>query len=150
MVDIKNDQQAIAINTSELKKKTLHLLRVIEYSDYGLGIMLTTPAKMHAFNKKFRGIDKPTDILSFMYYQDLKPNERIRPESEEDKYLGDIIMCPEYIAEHLDAWPEKSVGLRIERLLVHGICHLLGYTHETDSNAKTMLDQETYLLSKLQ
>lgn len=149
MVEIKNDQHSVSVTIGRVKEAAQHLLGILDYADFDLGIVLTTPAKMKEFNKKFRKKDAPTDILSFMYYQDLKPGQRIDPTSNEEKYLGDIIMCPGQIKKTLDAWPERTVDDRIERLLVHGVCHLLGYIHDTQENAAIMEGHEQYLLNKL-
>lgn len=149
MVEIKNDQHAVAITMGPLKKAAQHLLGIVNYADFDLGLLFTTPAKMQEFNREFRKKDVPTDILSFMYYPDLQPGERIDAQNEDERYLGDIIMCPEKIKETLSLWPEKSVNERIIRLLVHGMCHLLGYTHDTDENAAIMEKQEDYLMHEL-
>jgi len=149
MIAVTNDQHEIPVTIGRLKDTAAYLLGLVNYPDFDLGLFLTTPAKMNEFNKKFRGKDTPTDILSFLYYQDIQPGEHITPTSEEEKYLGDIILCPEYIQQHLDEWPEQTVNDRIERLLVHGVCHLLGYTHDTQENAAVMEGQEHYLLSTI-
>ena len=72
---------------------------------------------MKGLNKKYRKVDKVTDILSF--------------ESYEKNVLGELVFCPEFIEQQA-----KKHGLsfyeEFSYLILHGILHLLGYDHETD------------------
>ncbi len=148
MIVIRNNQRKVKIDRDKLKRDAQTILSILEYSDYDLGILLTHPKKIHELNKLYRNKDKPTDILSFSYYPDLKPGQRIKPKSPEDKNLGDLVICPEYVLEDLPKW-NMTFDERLEVLLVHGICHLLGYDHIKDSDYKIMHKKEQFLLKKL-
>ena len=78
----------------------------------------------------------------------IKAGERIVPEWEEEKNLGDIIIAPQYVMDDLPRW-EQSFEERMRDITVHGICHLLGYDHIDDEDYKVMHAQETLLLQKL-
>ena len=96
-----------------------------------LSIVITTDDAMREFNLKYRGIDSPTDILSF-------PAQPL-PDGipDEDHYLGDIIIALPYTAQRAQS---EGRDLRDELILlvVHGILHLLGYDHDTAENQKKM------------
>ncbi len=149
MISIKNTQRKIKIDTHKLKKDAQFILDELGYSDFDLGILITTDKKMHEYNKQYRDKDKPTDVLSFPYHPHLKVGEKIKVESEEDKNLGDLILAPEYILNDLPKW-ETTFEKHLQRLLVHGICHLLGYDHIEDADYKIMHKKEMALLKKLQ
>ncbi|PKN03279.1 rRNA maturation RNase YbeY [Candidatus Dependentiae bacterium HGW-Dependentiae-1] len=154
MIEIINDQQTIEVRIDDLKKDAYTVLELIEYADFGLGIMLVAPTKIQEFNKTFRNKDAATDILSFAYYPDLKPGERITlpaidPEAQEKKYLGDIVICPDFVKNDLPNWHPQTFEQHMQQLLVHGICHLLGYTHDTEENETAMQEKEKELLEKL-
>lgn len=149
MISIKNTQRKIKIDTDKLKKDAQFILDELGYSDFDLGILITTDKKMHEYNKQYRDKDKPTDVLSFPYHPHLKAGQKIKVESEEDKNLGDLILAPEYILNDLPKW-ETTFENHLQRLLVHGICHLLGYDHIEDADYKIMHKKETALLKKLQ
>ena len=110
--------------------------------------MLTANKTIHDYNLKYRKKDKPTDILSFSFYPDLKPGERIEVENAEAKNLGDLVISPEYIQTQL---PELKTTLdkRLQRLLVHGVCHLLGYDHVEDKDFDMMDKKEQEIMQKL-
>lgn len=149
MITIKNTQKKIAVDVAQLKKDAQTILDALDYSDYDLGIWLTTNATMRKYNKEYRQKDKTTDVLSFAYYPNLKPGERIEPCCDEDKNLGDLILAPEYIFNDLDRWG-TTFEKHLQTLLVHGICHLLGYDHENDHDYKAMHKKELALLKKLE
>jgi len=82
-------------------------------------------------NRRYRGKDYPTDVLSFRYGNGMV---------EGDWFLGDIVIAPSVALRQARRWqvaPEKEM----HRLLVHGILHLLGYDHETDHGEMNNLQQ---------
>ena len=146
MITIKNRVRSIAVDEAQLKRNIQKILNEINYPDYDLGILLTTNKTIKKYNKFYRNKNKPTDILSFSYYPDLEPGSRIKPASEEEKNLGDLIISLE--RTKTDA---KQLGIpfktRLNQLVVHGICHLLGYDHVTEKAYQQMKKKEELLLS---
>ncbi len=148
MITIKNTQRKITVNVKQLEKDAQTILRILRYEDYDLGIWLTTDKMIRKYNREYRHKDKATDILSFAYHATLKAGERIKPKEVEDRNLGDLIISVEYVqnvAEEMDV----SLHKRMQVLLVHGICHLLGYDHEVDADYKVMHRKELALLKHL-
>lgn len=147
MIALTNNQ-TVPLNTKQFEKDAQTLLTHLGYDDFDLGILITDNKSIHAFNSTYREKDKPTDILSFPFYPDLKPGERITPESEDEKNLGDIIISPEYVKADLERW-SQTFEERMRILLVHGICHLLGYDHIKDEDYEVMKVKEAELLTLL-
>lgn len=148
MITIKNTQRKIVYDSNKLKQDAQKILDILSYDDFDLGIWLTTNKTIQRFNRKYRHKDKPTDILSFPFHPSLKAGQRIIPQTDEDKNLGDLIISLEYVkkdAERLETTFEK----RMQVLLVHGICHVLGYDHIKDEDYKIMHRKELSLLKKL-
>jgi probable rRNA maturation factor len=145
MVTIKNDQ-SIPVNSAQLQSDAEKILTHLGYADFDLGILLTTNQTMHEYNKKYRDKDKSTDILSFPFYPDLNADEKITAEKPEQKNLGDIIIAPEYVKDDLERWGQ-SFDERMRTLLIHGICHLLGYDHINDDDYEVMKVKEKELRS---
>jgi probable rRNA maturation factor len=110
--------------------------------DSGITIVITDNDEAAALNLQFRGIDAPTDVLSF-------PADELPEEVEEDEppYLGDLIIAHPYAlaqAEREQHDPTDSFTL----LVVHGTLHLLGYDHDTPENrAEMWAAQEDALLA---
>ncbi len=148
MITLKNNQ-TIPLNEERLKKDAHTILKHLRYDDFDLGILLTDNKTMHTFNKTYRDKDKPTDILSFPFYPELQAGEQITSKSKDEKNLGDIIISPEYVKKDLDRWGQ-TFEQRMRTLLVHGICHLLGYDHIKDSDYEVMKKKEQELLALLE
>ena len=148
MVTVLNKQRKIPIDVKEIQETAQRILDIIRYGEFALGILLTNNPGIRIYNGEYRHKDKPTDILSFAYHEGLVPGKRIRVRSEDDKNLGDLILSPEYIIK--DALKRGvSMDERMRVLLVHGVCHLLGYDHEDDQEWRSMRAKEAFILRKL-
>ena len=147
MILIKNEQNDTPINAEQIKQDAQKILDALDYSDFDLGILLTTNTEIQRLNKQYRDKDKATDILSFPFHT-ITAGERIVPKSADDKNLGDLIIAPEYVQNNLAQW-NQTFEQRLRVLLVHGICHVLGYDHITDEDYKKMQEKESALLKLL-
>ena len=99
-----------------------------------LHIFLVSDKTIGVLNKRYRGRDKTTNVLSFVY-----DGEFPRGKGER-KMLGEIYLAPDYIKVH---------GEVITDLLVHGFLHILGYDHKTNRDMMSMQKAENILLKKL-
>jgi probable rRNA maturation factor len=148
MITLHNEQTEVAVDTKRMEDAAQRMLTILGYNDFDLGILLTSAEGMQTYNRDYRGIDKATDVLSFPFYPDLTPGDKIQASDDDAKNVGDIIICPAYAQTTLIDW-DQSIEERMDGLLVHGICHLLGYDHETDEQEEQMLAMEAKLLSKI-
>lgn len=148
MILIDNQQTAVPLDLDRMKRELRALLQLLAYEDFDIGILFVSDEEMHTYNRDYRHIDKPTDILSFAYHLQLRAGERIDVLDDEDKNLGDIVIAPQYILNDLERW-EQSFDERLRILLVHGICHLLGYDHIEDADYEIMHAKELWLLDEL-
>jgi len=104
-----------------------------------LSIALVDNEEMAHLNEQYRGIEGPTDVLSFGC------DDPCPTGSDEPITLGDVIIAPEVAIEQatdLGTTVESELNL----LLVHGILHLLGYDHESDEDAAIMQAREQVVL----
>lgn len=145
MITLKNRQRRFSLDLKKIENTVERILMLLKYQEFDIGILLTTNATIRKYNAQYRHKDKATDILSFSYHQ-LTPGQRIQVTEEEDKNLGDLILSIEYIDKHKQ---DQSLEDRLTILLIHGICHLLGYDHETDADWRSMRAKEAYLLKKI-
>ncbi len=148
MILIKNTQRKIKFNVNNIKNQVSHILTLVEHPDFDVNFWFTTNKTIRKFNKKFRKKDKPTDIISFPFYPELKPGEKIKPKLKDDKNLGDIIISLEFCQK-------DSIKLNIPfekyllRIIVHGIVHLIGYDHITEAQYKKMHKFEQKILKTI-
>ncbi len=147
VITIKNTQRTFNLDLEEVKKTAHQILNELDYKDFDLGIWFTNNKTIRSYNKNYRNKDKPTDILSFPYHV-LQPGERIKVLQEEDKNVGDIIISVEFVNNVLPLY-HVTLNERIKVLLVHGICHLLGYSHYDEENDQKMIALEEKIAKKL-
>lgn len=117
---------------------------------YGLdsaevSVTLTDNVYIHELNKKYRGIDRPTDVLSFALNEGDEPEVFDGPEVN---MLGDIIISVERAVEQASEYGH-SVEREIAFLTVHGMLHLLGYDHMEEEDRKEMRQEEDFVMEKL-
>ena len=147
MITLKNRQRSFPCNNERITLFMQELLTILGYPDFDIGILLTTNKTIRRYNREFRHKDKATDILSFRYHHTLIAGKRIKVHTEDDKNLGDLIISLEYV--HKDAQQKKvSFEERLKVLFVHGVCHLLGYDHETDKEWRSMRQKRPFYLRK--
>jgi len=109
------------------------ILKILGISGRSLEVFLVPDDVMRDINKKYRGKNKATNILSFESADMPCPPGSARP-------LGTIYLAPKYITNHNED---------IRYLLLHGILHLLGYSHEKSAReAKVMERKEQEVISK--
>lgn len=120
-------------------------LEKIDLPNVYIGIGVVTESEIKQINNEFRKIDKPTDVLSFPIFSKEELEELKKNGSEKELSIGDIVLCMDVIELHAK---EYGTGFNREMLymIVHGICHLLGYDHEIESDKKVMREMEEKIL----
>jgi probable rRNA maturation factor len=109
-----------------------------------LAVMLTDDAGIRTLNSNWRGIDKPTNVLSFPA---LQPTGRGGPD-DAPRMLGDIAIAYETTRKEADD-EQKPFDHHLSHLAVHGFLHLIGYDHEKDADAEAMETLEQEILAQL-
>ncbi len=91
-------------------------------------------------NREYRGIDRPTNVLSF-------PADLTLPDGK-GKILGDIVICDPVVIREAQA-QGKPAGEHYAHMVVHGMLHLYGYDHVDPVEADVMEDIEREILGRL-
>jgi probable rRNA maturation factor len=107
-------------------------------------VMLTDDAGIRTLNGNWRGIDEPTNVLSFPA---LPPTGAAGPD-EAPRMLGDIAIAYETTRKEADD-EQKPFDHHLSHLVVHGFLHLIGYDHEKDDDADAMETLEQEILEQL-
>ena len=100
--------------------------------------------EIHELNKQYRGVDKPTDVLSFPQFDDLE--EEI-PEVCEI-CLGDVVICEQKAREQAEQFGH-SFERELVYLFTHSVLHLLGYDHMEDDEKKAMREREEEIMKQI-
>ena len=107
-----------------------------------LSVLLTDDAQIQQMNRDFRGVDKPTDVLSF------PAGEALPGMEDADPYLGDIAISVPYAARQAAQAGHDLAG-ELQLLVIHGVLHLLGYDHDAPEEKAAMWAAQTAVLTHL-
>ncbi len=135
---IRNTQRKIKLDTSELKSRTETVLKSLALEKTELSILITNDTKIRELNYNYRGLDKPTDVLSFS-----QDEETI--DETGNRLLGDVVLSAEMAClqakEH-----HLSLDQEIMLLIIHGVLHLSGYDHEQSQKDAVIMKKKTKFL----
>lgn len=111
-----------------------------------LSILVTDNETLQALNAQYRGIDAPTDVLSFGN----SPDPDFPPDFDEAVagYLGDILIAYP-VAQAQAAAAGHTLLDELRLLVVHGVLHLCGYDHDTPTNKAAMWELQAQVMAEL-
>ncbi len=147
---ISNEQDKVEVTPALRGLVRRAVTKALKYEKFPykaeISVTFTDNKGIHALNLEHRGIDRPTDVLSFPLYD---AGEMDKPDSDGQLPLGDIVLSLEKASEQA-----KEYGHSFERevafLCVHSVLHLLGYDHELgESEEKDMFFRQEEVLKKM-
>jgi probable rRNA maturation factor len=137
---ILNRQRAIRVSVPPLEKFLARVQSRLRIAPESLSVALVTNNAIAKWNSSYRGKSKPTDVLSFPA---VTPDEPAPPSlkkragasgsaAEKYSYLGDIAIAPAVARANARRFG-RTFDAEMRILILHGVLHLMGYDHETDS-----------------
>lgn len=142
---ILNRQRRVRVSVKDLEKFLARASQVLRLRPGSLTVCLVTDAEIARWNRGYRGKRGPTDVLSFPAVA--KPSRRTEKRKHQssrkrrgdfsfprssDSYLGDIAIAPAVARRNARQF-DRTLDEEMRILIVHGMLHLMGYDHETDS-----------------
>jgi probable rRNA maturation factor len=138
-----------------LRREWLH--QVVEHSlvahgigsEVELGLLITDDETVRELNQEYRGVDEPTDVLSFALVERKPGSSPFITPPDDLLHLGEVIVSyPQAVrqAEENKHRVEEEVAL----LVVHGVLHLLGYEHDKPAREQEMRGLEKRVLSEVE
>ncbi|TDH07201.1 hypothetical protein EPR50_G00121020 [Perca flavescens] len=146
-VVLRNLQKVVPLRRARLRKDVDTLRHILGIHKFDLGIVCVDNNRIQQINNMYRKKNVPTDVLSFPFYEDLRPGKLPSPLHRDELNLGDIFLGVEFVMKQCK---EEALDLHgtLTVVTAHGICHLLGYRHETEEEWTEMLQREHYILSE--
>lgn len=121
-----------------------------------VNLLLTEDTEIHRMNLEFRGIDRPTDVLSFPMIEYEAPGEFDFLENREDCFdpetgelvLGDIVISKDRVLAQAEEYGH-SVKREFAFLIAHSMLHLIGYDHMEEDERAAMEEKQRQILGAL-
>lgn len=140
MIEVNNLTRS-RVDKKFLKRVAQIVLRGENKKESNLSIVLLGLRKMGNLNKKYRGRNLATDVLSFAFTNKFP----VIPGIE----IGEVVICPEIVKKNAKKF-KTTFNKELARALTHGLLHLLGYEHEKGrARAKKMQEKQEYYLSQV-
>jgi len=130
-IKIFNKPKSVRLTSREMAEWADDVLLINSITGVQVNIVFVSLPEMRAMNRKFRGKDKPTDVITFSMLEGKFKQFSL-------DMLGDIYVCPEYIRS------EESG--EILRRVIHGLLHLLGNDHKGEGDLKRFIALEDKFL----
>lgn len=151
IIDISWEEESISPEEREplavlLNQAVQEAIRLSDGSEEAeVSLVLIDDKRIHELNFEYRGVDRPTDVLSFALQEEVDDE----PDMEvEDELLGDILISVERAREQAVEYGH-SFEREIIYLAVHGTLHLLGFDHEEERDKQEMRSKEEEIMRKL-
>ncbi|MCE5198025.1 rRNA maturation RNase YbeY [bacterium] len=136
------NSQKIPVKVPRIRSVARRLLQAEDCSaNTEVSILLTDDKQIAELNKQYRGIEDPTDVLSFSLIE----GDDEFPPDEEGGLLGDVVISIETAQKQAEA-QGHDLDHEIDVLLVHGLLHLLGYDHAEPEDEKEMFGRQAEIL----
>jgi rRNA maturation RNase YbeY len=142
-----NLQRVVSLD-KKLLKSHIHLLRrLFEVELYDISVTCVTNKKITQLNTEYRGKTEPTDVLAFPFYDDLVPGKLPTAPDHGILDLGDIYLGIPYIYRQC-CQNSQRIQKVLPVMVTHGICHLIGYDHDTKEQYELMHAKESLILQE--
>jgi probable rRNA maturation factor len=151
---ILNRQRAVRVAQQPLEKFLHRVQDELGLHDSDLVVCLVSDTEMARMNQRYRGKRGPTDVLSFpsksqgriargqrLARKKSSPDASSPASRQEHSYVGDIAIAPE-TARRYAKKGGRSLASELRVLVLHGVLHLLGYDHETDTGQMARFEQK--------
>ena len=132
-VDIKDMQSKVKVDRRAIRRIVRETLKR-EGRGGEVSLVITDNAYVRELNRKYRSVDKPTDVLAFPM--------------DDSEVLGDIVISVDKAEEQALAY-RQSFEQEMARLIVHGVLHLLGYTDGGRRQMKKMHERQEQILKEV-
>lgn len=130
---------------AEIRRAVEKVGELYDAADAEVSITLTDDAHIHALNREYRAVDRPTDVISFALNESEEPEIAGGPAID---VLGDIVLSVER-AKAQAAEYGHSLRREIVFLTVHGMLHLLGYDHVEEAERQEMEEEQRHVMAAL-
>ncbi len=149
---ISNRQRAVPVPIRGLKQFFARAMKEVRLPESAASVCFVTDAQITKWNAAYRGKNKPTDVLSFPSTEGASRRKNAEARTLQPRqprqfsfvssasYLGDIAIAPAVARRNARLYG-RTLNQELRILILHGILHLMGYDHETDTGQMNRREQ---------
>jgi probable rRNA maturation factor len=139
----RNDVRSSGVDGRALVSTAKKLLVAVDEAGASLSLTLVGDDAIRELNRDHRGKDKATDVLSFPLFE-----EGDAPQAGVERMLGDVVISID-TARRQAAEYDATLQRELQRLLIHGILHVMGHDHEEADEREAMESEERRLAASI-
>ena len=147
-IEIRREPETLTVPEEAMaavRRAILTVGRLYGVEEAEVSVTLTDDAHIHVLNRDYRGVDRPTDVLSFALAESEEP-EVIGAETGE--VLGDLVISLERVEAQAKEYGHTQLR-ELSFLAVHGMLHLLGYDHIEETERLEMEEEQRHVMEEL-
>ena len=147
-IDIRQEPEGLRVSEEDreaVRRAILTVGRLYGAEQAEVSVTLTDDAHIHALNRDYRSLDRPTDVLSFALMESVEPEVYGAPVHE---VLGDLIISLERVRAQAEEYGHTALR-ELSFLTVHGMLHLLGYDHREEAERIEMEEEQCRVMEEL-
>ena len=147
-IEIRTEPETLVVSeeeTAAVRRAILTVGRLYGVEEAEVSVTLTDDAHIHVLNRDYRGVDRPTDVLSFALAESEEP-EVIGADTGE--VLGDLVISLERVEAQAKEYGHTQLR-ELSFLAVHGMLHLLGYDHIEETERQEMEAEQRHVMEEL-
>jgi probable rRNA maturation factor len=148
-IEIINNQEKVEPDLNLIKKVSEYISNKFDKNKKSLlNIVFLDSREIRELNKKYRNVDRETDVLSFSYISD---KESISPKNSScPTTIGEIFICPEVAMSNVPAGgSDWNLNLEIIMLIIHGMLHIYNYDHKNEKDRTSMEGIQNSMMSDI-
>jgi probable rRNA maturation factor len=151
LITVSNNYSKTRLTKKYFEAMILKILNAMDVRKaIDLSLLIIDDTEMKVLNKRYRGIDDTTDVLSFGPFPDSNKADNssfVLPPGDTQR-VAEIVISYERAKRQAEE-REASLKDELHVLIVHGILHILGYDHEAEADARKMQNREKNILASL-
>lgn len=143
-----NDEGAV---TEEMMSTLKEAASACTQLDAEISLSFVSLDEIHELNRMYRGVDRPTDVLSFPLFEGQAEIEKAAKNYAQEGLpvpLGDVVICMDKVLEQAEEYGHSQERETVY-LFTHSVLHLMGYDHETDEDRNVMRAREEEVMEQL-
>jgi len=144
VIYVRNTTRKHELSTRGWRRRARTLLDAAGLPGAGLSLSFVGDRAIRRLNREHRGKDRATDVLSFPLFEPFTVPRRRAAKAGPEVLLGDVVISLDTAARQARAY-DAPLADELERLLIHGILHLLGHDHEEPGERRRMVREERRL-----
>ncbi len=140
--------QYVSVPLHDLESLAEQVLSAENCSDRSISVLIEGDETVQELNRRYRGIDAPTDVLTFVSAEAAEHPVTFNADFGERAHAGDIIISLPAVRRNADTF---NIGEEEElcRVLIHGVLHVCGWQHKSNDDDEPMLQRQEELLRSL-